>query len=51
MEDEGVEDAADGGVVLALVPVLAVGEAAVFWLQVTGVALLSMATLKVPLRA
>ena len=46
-----MEDAVDGGFVLALVLVLAVDAVAVFWLQVTGLALLSIATLKVPLRA
>ena len=49
--EEGVGDAVDSGSELAFVPVLAVDELPVFWLQVTGLALLSIATLKVPLRA
>ena len=44
-------DAADSGSELAFVLVLAVDEFPVFWLQVTGLALLSIATSKVPLRA
>lgn len=48
---EGVGDAVDSGSVLAFVPVLAVDGLPVFWLQVTGFAVLSIATLKVPLMA
>lgn len=48
---EGVEDVVDVGFVLAVVLVLAVDEVSVFRVQVTGLALLSMSTLKVPLRA
>lgn len=44
-------EAVASGFVLAFVPVLAVDEFPVFWLQVTGLALLSIATLKVPLMA
>lgn len=49
--DEGVGEPVESGFVLTFVPVLAVDELPVFWLQVTGLALLSIATLKVPLRA
>lgn len=48
---EGVGDAVDSGSVLAFVPVLAVDGLPVFWLQVTGFAVLSTATLKVSLMA
>ena len=49
--EEGVGDAVVSGLVLTFVPVVAVDEFPVFWLQVTGLALLSIATLNVPLRA
>lgn len=42
-------DAVDSGVELASIPVLAKEEFGVFWLQVLGIALLSIAILIVPL--